>query len=80
MGRDVRYNLVVQAGEEEDGYFGYGGEVGVRSPDLVAEKSEIFCWWNDTALVSKVQMKMRGFIRWDQLPHAQESILQHQPN
>jgi hypothetical protein len=34
---DVRYDFVLEAGEEEDWEFGYGGEEGVGGPDLVAE-------------------------------------------
>jgi len=36
--RDVRDDFVFETGEKEDGYFGYGGEVEVRGPDLMAEE------------------------------------------
>ena len=33
---DVRDDFIMKPGEEEDGYFGYGGEVGGGGPDLMA--------------------------------------------
>ena len=59
-GGHVRDDFIVEAGEEEDGDFGYGGEVGVRGPDLVAEEGEVFRWWDDTDVVRKVQTKSRS--------------------
>jgi hypothetical protein len=50
-GGDVRDNFIVEPGEEEDGDFGYGGEVGIGGPDLVAEEGEVFCWWDDAVYV-----------------------------
>lgn len=49
---DVRDDLVFEAGEEEDGDFGYGGDDGIGGPDLVAERSEVACWGDDAAAVS----------------------------
>ena len=62
---NLRNNFVLQAGEKEDWDFSDGWEKGIGCPDLMAEKREVSCWWNDAR---------------DQLPHAQESVLQHQPN
>ena len=53
-GEDVRYDFIVQSGEEEYRYFCYGREVRVGGPDLVAEKCEVFRWWDDTAIINMV--------------------------
>ena len=78
--RNVRYYFVVKTGKEEDGNFGDRGKVAVGGPDLVAEEGKVFRWWDDTDVVSKVETTIGQNLRWYQLPHAQESILKHQPN
>jgi hypothetical protein len=48
----LRDNLVLEATEKKYGDFSNSGKDGFTRPNLVAEDSEIFCWWKDTIIVS----------------------------
>jgi hypothetical protein len=48
----LRYDLILQTGEEEDRNLGDGRQEGVGCPDLVAEECEVPCWRDDTFPIS----------------------------